>query len=166
MHLRAARPDDAPALAALFADAVRAAGPARYSPPQVEAWAAAADHPRALWHRLLRHDTFVAEDETGPIGFAGLAPDGHVTALYVRPDRMRRGVGSALLDAVLARAETLGLGRLYAEASLFSLPLFERAGFTRSHVERIERRGVRFERHHVVRVAGEAGGVDGGVRNA
>jgi len=149
--LRAGTEADAPALAALFAAAVRAAGPAHYTPEQVDAWAAAADDPRAFHARLLRHETLVAEDDTGPIGFAGLAPDGHVTALYVRPDRMRRGVGRALLGAVLARAAARGIGRLYAEASAFSLPLFERAGFTVERVEVVERGGVRFERHRVVR---------------
>jgi putative acetyltransferase len=158
MRIREATEADAPALAVLFADAVRAAGPARYTPTQVDAWAAAADDPRALYARLLRHETLVAEDETGPIGFAGLAPDGHVTALYVRPGRMRRGVGTALLDAVLARAAARGFGRLYAEASLFSLPLFERAGFVVTDVETVERRGVRFERHRVVWAEGEGSG--------
>ncbi len=152
MQLREATETDVPALAALYADAVRALGPKHYSPEQVEAWAVFAQEERFRVFVLQPH-TLVAEDETGPVGFAGLKPDGHVTALYVRPDRMRQGVASILLRALLDHATEHGIGRLYTEASEFSRPVFERFGFVLDEIERVERRGAWFERYRMVRNA-------------
>lgn len=151
VRIRAATDSDVSRLAALYADAVRSAGPSRYTQPQVQAWAAFADEREAFRRFITDASTFVAEDDTGPVGFTGLAPDGHVTALYVRADRMREGIGTALLRAVLQRARQLEIHRLYAEASALSRPLFERFGFEVEAVERVERRGVAIERYRVVR---------------
>ena len=153
MPIRPATPADVPALAALYADVVRTVGPAHYDAAQVDAWAAFADEPRFRRFVLDPH-TFVSEDESGITGFAGLADDGHVTALYVRADRMRQGIGSALLRAVVERAEERGVARLYTEASAFSRPVFERHGFRLDAVEVVERRGATFERYLMVRDLG------------
>lgn len=150
MPIREAVKADTSALAVLYADAVRAIGPTHYTPEQVEAWAASARLP--TFRRLLPQPlTLVAEDETGPTGFAGLALDGHVTALYVRPDRMRQGVASALLHGLFTYAATHGIERLYTEASAFSRPVFERFGFVVDQIEHVEFRGVEFERYRMVR---------------
>lgn len=158
MPIREAVPADVPDLAALYAAAVRTVGPAHYDAGQVEAWAAFADEPR-FRRFVLDPYTFVSEDtcagdESGITGFAGLADDGHVTALYVRADRMRQGIGSALLRAVVERAEERGVARLYTEASAFSRPVFERHGFRLDAVEVVERRGATFERYRMVRDLG------------
>jgi putative acetyltransferase len=145
--IREATAADVPALAALYAAAVRAAGPAHYDPAQVEA---------RFRRFLLDPLTLVAEDtsagdESGINGFAGLRKDGHVTALYVHPDRMRRGIASALLRAVIERAEAHGLRRLTTDASKVSRPVFARHGFQVEAVETVERRGATFERYRMVR---------------
>jgi len=142
------RAGDAPALAALFAAAVRGAGPQHYTPEQVEAWAAAAATPG--FPLATRNVTLVAEDPSGVVGFAALRPDG-VDALYVHPDRMREGIGTMLLRCLLAEAEARGIDRLWTEASAFSRPVFERHGFAVAEVETVVRRGVRFERFRMVR---------------
>ncbi|NNF57161.1 MAG: GNAT family N-acetyltransferase [Rhodothermaceae bacterium] len=146
VQIRTATEADVPALAALYAAAARAAGPAVYTPEQVETWATFAET-RAFRQWVVDAHTLVAEADDGrPIGFSGLAEDGHVTALYIHPDRMRQGVGSALLRAVLARAEAQGLERLYVETNPFSRPLFERFGFRLVEVETVTRGTVTFER--------------------
>ncbi|MEP0549101.1 MAG: GNAT family N-acetyltransferase [Rhodothermales bacterium] len=149
MPIRAATAADVPDLAALYAAAVRIVGPAHYDAAQVEAWAAFAEEPRFRSFVLDPH-TVVAEDASGITGFAGLADDGHVTALYVRPDRMRQGIGSALLCAVVERAGARGIARLYTEASAFSRPVFARHAFRLDAVEVVERRGATFERYRMV----------------
>jgi putative acetyltransferase len=150
VRIREATAADVPALAALYADAVHSAGPAHYDTTQVEAWAAFADEER-FRRFVLDPLTLVVEDESGITGFAGLAADGHVTALYVRSDRMRRGIGSALMRAVIERAEAQGIVRLYTEASAFSRAVFERFGFRLDEVEVVERRGATFERYRMSR---------------
>jgi putative acetyltransferase len=82
---------------------------------------------------------FVAMDDEGrPVGTAGLVLTdrglGEVRKLFVLPDVRGRGVGRALLDAVLAAARERGLERLqlvtrgrYDRA----IRLYERVGFRR-----------------------------------
>ena len=148
--LREATEADVPSLASLYAASVREAGPVHYTPEQVEAWAAFADD-SSFRGFVVGATTFVAEGETGLLGFSGLDPDGRVASLYVRPDRMRQGIGAALLRRVLEEAEGRGLGRLWTEASVFSKPVFERHGFTVAEVERVQRRGAVFTRYRMVR---------------
>jgi len=69
MTIREASASDATVLGDLLESAVRAAGPLHYTPEQVEAWAAAADDREAFGRRMLEHQVFMAEDETGPTGF-------------------------------------------------------------------------------------------------
>ena len=69
------------------------------------------------------------EADGRPAGFADLEPDGHIDRFFVSADHQRRGVGRALLDALLAEARRLGLARVFTEASLTARPFFERHGF-------------------------------------
>jgi putative acetyltransferase len=149
MIIREVTEADVSTLASLFMDAVQAAGPSYYSAAQVEVWTAFAEA-ESFREFVLVPSSLVAEDETGPIGFTGMEPDGHVTALYVRSDRMRRGVGSVLLTAVVNLARERNITRFYAEASKVSRPVFERAGFRVAEVETVERHGVLFERYRMV----------------
>lgn len=146
---------DVPVLADLYRQSVLAHGPAYYSPSQVEAWAATADGPD-FSRFILEPTTYVAEDETGIVGFAGIAADGHVTAVYVRRDRLHQGLGSTLMGQILDHGRDHGMPRLYAEASEFSLGLFKKMGFDLYSTERINRNGVEFDRYLVER-RGDAG---------
>lgn len=148
-RLRDATPADLPALAAIFEDAVRTAGPARYTPEQVEAWAARSGMVAAHVGRAAR--TIVAEVEGVPAGFVTLEPGGRIGMLYVRGDGQRRGLGGRLLAAAIDAADAAGLTRLRAEASAFSRPVFERAGFVVEGTRTVERGGVRFTQHLMAR---------------
>lgn len=146
MTIRPARPDDALSFGPAFEDAVRVSGPEAYSAEQVEAWALASADRSGFNRRVLSWTAFVAEDESGTVGFASLGRGGHIAMLYVRPDRQRRGICSALLDTLIGQARANGAARLRAEASAFSLPVFVRAGFHITATETVERVGVLIER--------------------
>lgn len=158
MQIRLATRDDVIPLAQLFAASVRAIGPDAYSPAQVEAWAASAEQRETFRDLILRPKTYVACDSSGPIGFCGLEPDGHVVSVYVRPDCARQGIGGCLLRHIIAEAAASGIESLYAEASEFSLPLFLKYGFHVTGQETVERNNVTFTRHLVKRrlASGEA----------
>lgn len=142
---------DVPLLAELFRNAALTAGREYYTPKQVKAWAAFADEDAAFRDFILRPAIRVAEDDTGILGFGGLESDGHISSLYVRPDRGRGGVGSALLSALIDRAERLAIQRLFAETNLLSRPLFERFGFAWVDTETVIRRDAVFQRFIVER---------------
>lgn len=137
-----------PRLLDLFEQSVRRLGPAHYSPEQVEQWARGAHHP-GLASQLREHHGWVIEQDDVPLGFATLSDDGHLSLLYVSADHPRQGLGTLLLERVLATASQMGLGSLTTEASAFSLSLFLRHGFLLTGLETVERGGVQFIRHRL-----------------
>lgn len=137
-----------PRLQDLFEQSVRRLGPAHYSPEQVEQWARGAHHP-GLASQLREHHGWVIEQDDVPLGFATLSDDGHLSLLYVSADHPRQGLGTLLLERVLAAASQMGLGSLTTEASAFSLALFLRHGFLLTGLETVERGGVQFIRHRL-----------------
>ncbi|MEI4968179.1 GNAT family N-acetyltransferase [Aeromonas caviae] len=137
-----------PRLLDLFEQSVRRLGPAHYSPEQVEQWARGAHHP-GLASQLREHHGWVIEQDDVPLGFATLSDDGHLSLLYVSADHPRQGLGTLLLERVLAAASQMGLGSLTTEASSFSLALFLRHGFLLTGLETVERGGVQFIRHRL-----------------
>ncbi|MEA9442217.1 GNAT family N-acetyltransferase [Aeromonas caviae] len=137
-----------PRLLDLFEQSVRRLGPAHYSPEQVEQWARGAHHP-GLASQLREHHGWVIEQDDVPLGFATLSDDGHLSLLYVSADHPRQGLGTLLLERVLAAASQMGLGSLTTEASAFSLALFLRHDFLLTGLETVERGGVQFIRHRL-----------------
>lgn len=152
MNIRIAEAADLPELAALYRETVLAIAPQRYSAAQTQAWAASAADPEHFRRFILQATTYTATDETGIIGFAGINADGHVASAYVRGDRIRQGIGSVLMQTVLDHAQEHQIQRLYAEASEFSLGLFEKFGFRIYDTEVIDYRGAEFKRYLVERV--------------
>jgi len=153
LRIRTATERDLPTLAERFAGTVRAIGPEHYDAAEVEDWASRASKPERFRNFILGPRTFVAEDTSGIIGFAGIEPTGHIASLYVRRDRVRRGVGTRLLRTVLDHAERHGIDPLTAEASVFSLPLFRRFGFHVDQTERVEKDGAAFTKYFVRKAA-------------
>lgn len=156
LTLRQARAQDVPALAAIYAQSVRAIGPQRYTPQQVERWAAFADDP-TFGDFILTAVTFIAEVEQRPVGFCGLLSSGKIASLYVSPQHGRRGVGTRLLTAALDLATARRLATVHTDASEFSRPVFARQGFVVDHVETVERGGVSFQRYRMVRAMTPSG---------
>ncbi len=77
----------------------------------------------------------VADSEWGIVGFGGLMQnltDGHILDLAVRPDSRGRGVGRALVSALIERAVELGIHRMTLEvrpSNGVAQRLYEEAGF-------------------------------------
>lgn len=104
---------------------------------------------RAMFHQAMRSPrtrVFVAEESgeggaPAPVGYVGVAYladeltgalTGHVFDLYVAPERRRRGLGRALLEAAEADCRTQGAARASATVSVHnaaSLGLFAGSGF-------------------------------------
>lgn len=142
---------DIPELAQLYQETVLAIAPHYYSDEQTQMWASFATDNVRFREFILSGKTFLATDETGILGFAGIADDGHITAAYVRRDRIHQGIGSTLMQTLLDYAKNHRIERLYAEASEFSLGLFKKYGFHVYDTEIVERQGVEFQRYLVER---------------
>ena len=151
MTIRMAQESDIPELAQLYQETVLAIAPHYYSDEQTHSWASFATDNVRFREFILSGTTFLATDETGILGFAGIADDGHITSVYVRRDRIHQGIGSTLMQTLLDYAKNHRIERLYAEASEFSLGLFKKYGFHHYDTEIVERQGVEFKRYLVER---------------
>ena len=147
--IRTAEAADIFQLAQLYYETVRQHAPQHYTEAQTQAWANFALNQSQFAQLFTDATTFLMEDEGEILGFAGLASDGHVTAVYVRSDRLGQGIGSQLMTSLLERAKIQNIPRLYAEASEFSLGLFLKFGFHQFDSEIVERDGVQFHRYLV-----------------
>lgn len=65
-----------------------------------------------------------------PVGTGRLLPDGHIGRMAVRPAWRGRGVGAALLEALIDEAGRRGMGRLALNAQTHALGFYARFGFT------------------------------------
>ena len=83
-----------------------------------EKWSAA-----MFWNELAQRRFYlVARDETGVAGYAGLSivdsEEAWVQSIAVRRDAQKRGIGRALLEALLAEAAAKGVGRTLLEVAV------------------------------------------------
>jgi putative acetyltransferase len=121
-------PADAERCAAIFRASVEGLAIEDYSAEQCAAWAARADDP-GFPNRLAGALTLMALVDGDPAGFASLKGAETIDMLYVDPDFVRRGVATALVDALVRLAAARGAKTLASEVSDTARPLFERLGF-------------------------------------
>lgn len=145
MRIRAYRSGDLAGIAELFRETVHAVGARHYARKELDAWAPDDLRPEDWAPRLARNTSLIAEDGATIVGFAELGPEGLVDMLYVHKDRQGRGIASALLAALEARAREAGLVRLTTNASRIARPFFLRRGFAVLAAQKVERRGVEIE---------------------
>jgi phosphinothricin acetyltransferase len=144
MIVREIEPRDTPAVAAIYAHHVRVGfGSFEETPPTVEEFAGRIASVQALGLPYL-----VADDGGVVVGFACASsfrprPGYRFTAedsVYVAKDAVGRGVGRALLRAVIDRCADLGLRQLMAiigdSDNAASIGLHQALGFTRIGVAR------------------------------
>ncbi|MEB3175714.1 MAG: GNAT family N-acetyltransferase [Cyanobacteriota bacterium] len=144
MLLRPYLPEDGPALTRLFQDTVRSVNSRDYTPAQIQAWAPESLDPN-LWERRCRDAiTRVAEAQNEVLGFIILRRDGYLDCLYCHKDHQRRQVGRRLYQEAAEEALALGVTRLWTDASITSLPFFERLGFTLTQAQTVRLRGETF----------------------
>lgn len=146
------RPNDAPALAAVYRAAICETGRTAYTPEQCATWAAAADDAAAWAARLQENWVRVAEDTAGHIvGFGGIRMPGHIDLLFTAPSAARQGVASLILADLLELAAAMGAKQLSTDASDLSRPLFERHGFRLASAEPCKRCGQSLTCHRLLK---------------
>ena len=113
----------------IFAASIAELASEDYSEDQCEAWIAAAEDTKAFAKRLTDSITLIATLEGEPVGFASLKGADLIDMIYVDPEFARKGVGTALLDALSRLAAARGAKSLLADVSDTAKPLFDRLGF-------------------------------------
>ena len=128
MEIRPVTRADLPAIRDLFLRSVQEVAIRDYTPSQCAAWTAGADKPG--WaERFLATWTIDAFCEDQLAGFANLESPTQLDCFYVHPDFQRQGVGTALLNAIVAQARSQGAVFLQSDISLTAEPFFRRQGW-------------------------------------
>ncbi|MBE9103926.1 GNAT family N-acetyltransferase, partial [Nostoc cf. edaphicum LEGE 07299] len=112
-----------------------------YTQEQVDAWAPA-NMDIEVWIKSLGSKfTYVAEEQDKIIGFGELEANGHIDRFYCHKDFQRKGVGKKILEQIELKAHSLGVEKLFTEASITAKPFFESQGFIVIKKQEVERRG-------------------------
>jgi putative acetyltransferase len=127
--LRPFLPADSKRCIDIFRASIQQLASEDYDEDQRKAWSAKADDAAAFAERLSESLTLIATLDGASVGFASLKGVAVIDMLYVDPAFARRGVGSALIDALIRIAQARGAEKLDADASDSARPLFERHGF-------------------------------------
>jgi putative acetyltransferase len=113
----------------LYAQSIEELTQDDYDENQRLAWAGLAGDGPAFAKRLGDMLTLVIQIGGDYAGFASLKDGTHLEMLYVHPWHVRRGVGSALADALERIAAARGAEAITVDASDTTLPFFEDRGY-------------------------------------
>lgn len=83
----------------------------------------------AAWLRAPANSGFIALIDGRVVGIALIDTDGDIRLCYVRAERLGQGIGSGLLDAMIARARAQGLARIHTHSTLSAKGFYQRRGF-------------------------------------
>ena len=143
MVLRRYRTSDCGRMAELFYETVHSVNAADYTKEQLDAWATGNVDLTAWDKSFLEHFTIVAE-ETGDdgkriVGFGDIDSTGYLDRLYVRKDRQRRGIASAICGELENAADA---AKITTHASITARPFFQKRGYCVVREQQVERGGI------------------------
>jgi len=132
--IRAARVDDAPAIRRVHEGSIRGLGPAAYSPAEVDSWVGVLSDAKYVEAMTQGGELFIVAEAAeaaladGIVAFCAWMGD-EVKGLYVAPDWVRRGVGTALLRQAEAAIAAMGHRTIRIGATLVGRPFYEAHGY-------------------------------------
>ena len=129
MLVRTHRNGDIPDISRLYYDTIHLINCHDYTREQIDAWAPAVPEDSFWKERFKKYHVYVAEEDACIIGFTELDSTGHIDCFFVHHQWQRRGVGTRLMDRVVATAGRKQMSRLFAEVSITAVPFFLNRGF-------------------------------------
>jgi putative acetyltransferase len=127
--LRPFIPADVVALRELFAQSIEELTQEEYDEDQRVAWASMAEDAQAFAKRLGAMVTLVVQIEGEYVGFGSLRDNTVLEMLYTHPYHVRKGVGTAIADALERIAAARGASEITVEASETAEPFFKGRGY-------------------------------------
>ena len=139
MELREYRSSDCAQMAELFYQTVHSVNTRDYTQAQLNAWATGEVDLAAWDASFLKHKTIVAVENSTIVGFGDMDGSGYLDRLYVHKDFQRRGIASAICDAL----EALVAGkRITTHASITAKPFFLHRGYRVVREQKVVRHDV------------------------
>lgn len=127
--IRRAREEDSEGIWRVHTRSIRKITSSHYTLEEIESWAGP-PKPEHYVESIRNKEFYIAEEGSAVIGFGTLDHrQNEIEAVYVSPEVVRRGVGSAILRRLEGRAQELGLKSLKMDASLNAVPFYKSAGY-------------------------------------
>ena len=127
--LRPLLPKDIPFLLRITRASIEQLAQDEYSPGQIEAWVESFEDQASFTARVTAGLTLIATLDGFPAGYAMLKGQDEIDLLYVAPGVVRRGVASALIEALEKLAVARGATKLNVKASDVARPFFSARGY-------------------------------------
>ena len=125
MIIRAYQRNDCKEITELFYNTVHTVNAKDYTEKQLTAWATGKVD-LEQWNRsLLKHFSLVAIDDGMIVGFGDIDSTGYLDRLYVHKDYQRKGIATALCEAL----ERTIPSKIITHASITAKPFFENRGY-------------------------------------
>lgn len=125
MIIRKYRQDDCKEITELFYNTVHTVNSKDYSEEQLNAWATGKVD-LEQWNRSLQeHFSLIAVDDGIIVGFGDIDSTGYLDRLYVHKDYQRKGIATALCEAL----EKTVQNKIITHASITARPFFENRGY-------------------------------------
>jgi GNAT superfamily N-acetyltransferase len=134
--IRQAATDDANQIHELHTRSVQILCKNHYSPEQIAGWLKNRT-PQGYLSGIERGEMFVVVEGEHIVGFGHAIP-GEVVAVYVDPERIKQGVGRAILAEGITKARSGHQGAIRLEATLNAQEFYTKVGFIE-----VERKTVR-----------------------
>lgn len=127
--LRPFMPADTMALRELFANSIEELTIEDYDEDQRAAWASRALDAQAFAKRLAGMLTLVVQVGSEYAGFGALRDNTHIDMLFVHPDHVGQGIGTALAEAFERIAAARGSAQITVDVSDTAQPFFQERGY-------------------------------------
>ena len=139
MQLREYQQSDCEQLAELFYQTVHSVNAKDYTKEQLDVWATGKVDLCKWNSSFLKHKTIVAVETGKIIGFGDMDSTGYLDRLYVHKDYQRKGVASAICDAL----ESFSKGKTFiTHASITAKPFFQYRGYRVVKEQKVFRQGI------------------------
>ena len=135
MQLREYRPSDCEQLAELFYQTVHSVNAKDYTKEQLDVLATGKVDLDEWNSSFLKHKTLVAVEDDKIVGFVDMDNTGYLDRLYVHKDYQRKGVASAICDALKSFSTKKSIYHpcIYHSKTIFSIPRIPRSKRAEGH---------------------------------
>lgn len=138
-EIRLATPQDAVVMHELHTSSVRVLCKDVYSQETIEGWLA--NRSPSGYIGIRKNEMYVLEQSGNIVGFSHVVP-GEILAIFVDPDYIRQGIGSALVKHGLTKAKEDHIGPIRIDSTLNAQPFYESLGFRMTGQRTVQRNDV------------------------
>ena len=147
-----AKENDLDSVLQLYNGTVKIINSKHYSAEQIDAWLDDDTRPERFAKKINEQLFYVCKNEFDELlGFSSITEDGYLDLLYASNLHQRQGVGTLLLEQMLAAGKIYKFEKIVADVSITAVPFFRSNGFETTNEQSIERNGVKLTNFRMIK---------------